>query len=198
VAASEPLDIRPKLGNWFGYLLIASLLAVFAALPALYLFDGHPVAKVAVGAGTFVGLWFAVSRLDWRLTMALSSEGIELCREPGSKWIGGEKPALSSEGPGADRDLYWTLGSSGYRRGGGVIPWQDIEEVGTFKFRGRTIVGVRVSSIDRFLASQPPEPKSSKTLERVGAAFRVVLEILSSSAAGRTVAISAIKTRCRR
>lgn len=175
MGAPEPIDIRPKLGNWAYYLLAVPLLVMCAAVPALYI-PGVHVAQVAVGVAIFAALWFALSRLDIPLTVRLSPAGIELHREPGAKWIGGEKPALWPDEPDSDRELYWTLGGGG---SGGVIPWQDVEKIGIFKFRGRKIVGVRVSSLDGFLDSQPPEPKSSKTLERAGQAVNVGLEILS-------------------
>jgi hypothetical protein len=184
----ETIHVRPRLGNWFWYLLTGLLLAIFAALPALYLFDGHPVAKVAVGVAAFAGLWYAASLLDWRRTLTLSPAGITLQREPGSKWLGNERPALL-DGSAGGRELFWTLGSGGGRSG--VIPWEDVTQVGIFKFRGRRIVGVGVGSVERFLASQPPEPEPSRfeqritpVLEPIWRAFRFLLGVMSLVSGG--------------
>ena len=56
-------------------------------------------------------------------------------------------------------------------RQGGEIPWDDIEEVTTFKYRRNTMVGLRLSGRERFVASFTEAERRS--LARTNTALRV-------------------------
>jgi hypothetical protein len=65
------------------------------------------------------------------------------------------------------------LSPSGLRPAlGGEMPWDDIEEVGTFKYRHNTLVGIRLSSRERFVASFTEAER--RRLARTNAAVRVL------------------------
>jgi hypothetical protein len=64
---------------------------------------------------------------------------------------------------------------------GGEIPWDDIEDVATFKYRHNTMIGIRLSRRDRFVASFTDAER--RRLARTNALLRVFAAIFSPAIA---------------